>query len=66
MEGKRRSKRLVFTVIVVFTNFVVFTVGLIYGADPMGVGSGLAMMNAPLYAWVLGESFRPSKTIKEK
>lgn len=54
------SKRLRFSVAVIIANFVIGLVGIFQGADLQALGVFLAMSNAPLYAYVLGDTFRAS------
>lgn len=56
-----KSKRLRLTWFALACNFILFGIGIIKSADLTSLGSGLAMLNAPLYAYIWGESIRPSK-----
>jgi len=55
-----KSKRLRFSVWVIVANFAIGVLGILKGADLQALGVFLALSNAPLYAYVLGDSFRPS------
>lgn len=55
-----KSKRLRFSVWVIVANFLIGAYGIHAGADLQALGVFLALSNAPLYAYVLGDSFRPS------
>ena len=55
-----KSKRLRFSIAVIVSNFVIGIIGIIYQADLQALGVFLALSNAPLYAYVLGDTFRPS------
>jgi len=55
-----KSKRLRFSIWVIVANFIIGAYGLYIGADLQALGVFLALSNAPLYAYVLGDSFRPS------
>lgn len=55
-----KSKRLRFSVWVIVANFLIGILGIFQGADLQALGIFLAMSNAPLYAYVLGDSFRAS------
>jgi hypothetical protein len=57
---KNHSTRLRFSVWVIIANFILGILGMILGADLTALGIFLAMSNSPLYAYVLGRSFRPS------
>ena len=62
-----KSKRLRFSIAVIVANFVIGIIGIIKGADLTALGTFLALCNTPLYAYILGDSFRPSnlKNIEE-
>ncbi len=55
-----KSKRLSSSSIVLAANFLIFLFGISKGADLQGLGTGLAMLNAPLYMYLWGETSRPS------
>lgn len=55
-----KSKRFRFSVWVIVANFAIGTFGIWQQADLQALGVFLALSNAPLYAYVLGDSFRPS------
>jgi hypothetical protein len=57
---KSPRTRLKFSVWVIIANFVLGMIGMLLGADLTALGVFLAMSNAPLYVYVLGDSFRPS------
>jgi len=54
------SKRLKFSIWVIVANFILGIVGMVLGADLTALGVFLSLSNAPLYVYVLGESFRPT------
>jgi hypothetical protein len=56
-----KSKRLKFTIFAVIVNFILAIYGINKGVDLTALGTFLALVNTPLYAYILGESFRPSK-----
>lgn len=58
---KNSRTRLKFSVWVIIANFILGIVGMILGADLTALGVFLGLANAPLYAYVLGASFSPSK-----
>jgi hypothetical protein len=45
---------------VTVANFAIFILGVIKGADLTSLGTGLALVNTPLYAYIWGDSYRPS------
>ncbi len=53
--------RLKFSIAVICVNFILGIIGMLLGADLTALGVFLAMSNAPLYVYVLGESFSPTK-----
>ena len=57
-----KSKRFRLTILVLAMNFAIFVYGIYKGADLSSLGTGLSLLNAPLYAYILGESYRPSKS----
>ena len=56
-----RSKRLWIVAGALFLNFATVWFGIHKGVDLTALGTCLAMINAPLYVYVFGESWRPSK-----
>ena len=55
-----KSKRLRFSVAVIIANFAIGVYGILKGADLSALGSFLALSNTPLYAYILGDTFRKS------
>jgi hypothetical protein len=55
-----KNKRFRFSIWVIVANFVIGAFGIWHGADLNALGVFLALSNAPLYAFVLGDTFRPS------
>ena len=55
-----KSKRLRFSVWVIVMNFAIGALGVYKGTDMQALGIFLALCNTPLYAYILGDSFRPS------
>jgi hypothetical protein len=53
--------RLKFSICVIIANFLMGVIGILLGTDLTALGVFLAMANAPLYAYVLGQSFSPTK-----
>ena len=58
------QKRLKSAWIVLGLNMGLFAFGIYKGIDLTNLGTGLALMNAPVLVYLLGETFRPS--IKNK
>ena len=58
---KNQRTRLKFSICVIIANFLIGIIGMILGADLTSLGVFLSMANAPLYVYVLGQSFAPSK-----
>lgn len=56
----KTQKRLKSAWIVLGLNLALFTLGIIKGAELTDLGAGLAMVNAPVLVYILGETFRPS------
>jgi hypothetical protein len=62
---KNGSTRLRFSVYVIIANFIMGIAGMVLGSDLTALGVFLGLSNAPLYAYVLGRSFRPASIPKE-
>ena len=62
-RGMTKSKRFRLTIIVLAANFAIFMYGIYKGADLSALGTGLSLLNTPLYAYILGESYRPSTKV---
>jgi len=58
---KNQRTRLKFSIGVIIANFIAGIIGMLLGADLTALGVFLSMANAPLYVYVLGQSFAPSK-----
>ena len=41
-------------------NYLIVMFGIFQGSDLSDLGTGLALLNAPLYVYVIGQSIRPS------
>jgi hypothetical protein len=54
------SKRLRFSIAVIVANFAIGIFGIVKGADLSALGTFLALSNTPLYAYILGDTFRAS------
>jgi len=57
-NGRSRAK---LTIACLIANFAIAIVGIILKSDMSDIGTGLALLNAPLYTYILGQSIRPSK-----
>jgi hypothetical protein len=62
-NGKTRAK---LTICCLIANFIIVLIGILHDADISDLGTGLALLNSPLYIYILGQSIRPSKVIEEK
>ena len=62
----KTQKRLKSAWIVLGLNLALFSLGILKGSGLTDLGAGLAMVNAPVLIYILGESFRPSKVETEK
>ena len=49
------------TIACLLLNYLIVMYGAYKGADLSDLGTGLALLNSPLYVYVLGQSIRPSK-----
>ncbi len=58
---KNPSTRLRFSLWVIVANFILGIIGMLLGSDLTALGVFLGLANAPLYAYILGRSFRPSQ-----
>lgn len=56
----KKNKRLIFTTIALGVNFFLILIGILKNVDLSSLGTAIAMINSPLYAYVLGETIRPS------
>ena len=59
-----KQKRLKFAIIISIINLSIFCVGMYKGTDLISIGTGLSLINAPLYAYILGETMRKSENKK--
>lgn len=57
-----KSKRLRFSIWVIVANFAIGALGILKSADLTALGTFLALSNTPLYAYILGDTFRASNT----
>ena len=56
-----QSKRLRFSALAMIANYIIFAFGIHRGADLSALGAGLALINTPLFAYVMGDTIRASK-----
>lgn len=55
-----KHKRLKFAIYTMIANFIIFGLGIFMGTDLAALGTGLALINAPAYSYIFGETIRPS------
>jgi hypothetical protein len=55
-----KSKRFIISIIALLINFILFSIAMKMGLDLTAVGTGLALLNAPLYGYIFGETKRKS------
>ena len=60
-----KSKRLMIAVAMLILNFIIFGVGMYLNKDLTALGTGLALINAPLYGYLFSETTRPSGMAKK-
>lgn len=60
------SKRLMITTGILVLNFLTYWFGMHKGVDLTALGTGLALINAPVLPYLGAESFRPSLSKDEK
>ena len=67
MKLPTKNKRLKVLFIASALNFIIFGAGVLFikDIDVTALGAGLLMINGPLYAYIAGESARPSKEEKD-
>jgi len=56
-----KQKRLKFAIIITIINLIIFSVGMYMGTDLISIGTGLSLLNAPMYAYIFGETIRKSE-----
>ena len=61
-----KSKRFWFAVSAFVVNTILFAVGMATNTDLIALGTGMTMLNAPVYAYILGESLRKSRQEKSQ
>lgn len=59
------SKRLWITIGVTTVNIATLIVSIVYDKDPVSVATALAIVNAPVYAYLGMETLKPSKKQNE-
>lgn len=55
-----KQRRMKITLLVLFLNITVFTIGVFLRTNLLELGGGLATAEAPVIAWIFGESVRPT------
>jgi len=60
-----KSKRLHLTIKLFIANFIICGFGIYMKSYLSALGAGLALLNAPLYAYIFGETMRPSEKKKK-
>lgn len=61
-----KSKRLKITLVALIANYIVLLVGIYMKSDLAAMGAAIAMINTPLYGYLWGETYRPSKKVETK
>lgn len=61
MQKVSKSKRLWVTLITQLVNVALFCFGITEDLDPITLGTGIGMINAPVYTYLGMESWKPSK-----
>jgi hypothetical protein len=56
-ETQRRMK---ITLLVLFLNLTIFTIGLFLKVNLLELGGGLTAVESPVLTWLIGESIRPT------
>jgi hypothetical protein len=56
-----KSKRFIFTIVALLLNFILYSYAMYRDMDVVAVGTGLALLNAPLYGYITGETLRKSE-----
>jgi len=56
-----KQKRLKFAIIISIINLSIFCIGMFLDKDLISIGTGLSLINAPLYAYIFGETIRKSE-----
>jgi len=55
-----KSKRFIISILALLINFILFSVAMYMKTDLTAVGTGLSLLNTPLYAYIFGETKRES------
>jgi len=61
-----KSTRFWFAIIAFFVNSIVFCLGLYFTLDPIALGTGLALINTPVYGYIFGRTVRPATVITKE
>ena len=54
------QRRMKLSLLSMLINYALFTIGIFKGVDFSDLGAGLAMVNAPILTFLIGESIRPT------
>jgi hypothetical protein len=57
-----RNKRLKITFACLIVNFLIVMLGIAHQADLTALGTCIALINTPLYAYIFGETVRKSES----
>jgi len=57
----KKSKRFLFSIFSITLTYIIFLIGIYFKIDPIALGTGLAMINSPLYIYIFGETKRKSE-----
>lgn len=60
-----KNKRLKIVLTALTINFLTVWAGMHFGTDLIALGTCLMMINSPLFVYILGETYRPSKEEKD-
>jgi len=59
VNSKTALKRLM--LLSLLLTYIIFLIGIYFKIDPIALGTGLTMINSPLYVYIFGETKRKSK-----
>jgi hypothetical protein len=54
------QRRMKLSLVAMFINYALFTIGIFKGVDFTDLGGGLALVNTPIITFLIGESIRPT------
>ena len=61
-----KSKRFILSITALLINFILFSIAMYMKLDLTSVGTGLSLLNAPLYGYLFAETKRESSLTKNK